>query len=259
MKQVNAIITIAYRDFTKFLRDRTRILATFIFPFVFIGVLGGSLQANLGAEAGYSFLAFTFTGVLGQTLFQSTASGIISLIEDRENDFSQEIFVSPISRYSIVIGKILGESTISIAQALGIILFGLILGVSFNFQQLLNMVPAFILACLLGGGFGMLVLANLSSQRAANQIFPFVIFPQFFLAGVFSPIKDLPPYLWVMSRISPMTYAVDTIRNFYYAGTAEYSKVVLYPLWQDLLILGGMFIVFLVIGTFMFVRNERNR
>jgi hypothetical protein len=37
----------------------------------------------------------------------STAQGVISLIEDRENDFSQEIFVSPISRYAIVFGKIL--------------------------------------------------------------------------------------------------------------------------------------------------------
>lgn len=259
MREYNAIITIAYRDFTKFLRDRTRILATFIFPFIFIGVLGSSLQSNLGTEAGYNFLAFTFTGVLGQTLFQSTASGIISLIEDRENDFSQEIFVSPISRYSIIVGKIIGESSIAFAQALGIILFGLILQIPISLTQIVSLLPAFVVACMLGGAFGMIVLANLSSQRTANQIFPFVIFPQFFLAGVFSPIKDLPTYLWVLSRLSPMTYAVDTIRNFYYAGTPQYAKVVLYPLWLDLSIIGSMFVVFLVIGTWMFVRNERNR
>lgn len=92
--EVNAIFTIAYRDFTKLLRDRSRMLFSLIFPIIFIGVLGGSLQSNLSASAGYNFLSFIFAGVLGQTLFQSTGSGVISLIEDRENDFSQEIFVS---------------------------------------------------------------------------------------------------------------------------------------------------------------------
>src|SRR3990167_5967693 len=104
MQEFNAILTIALRDFTKFLRDRTRIVFSFVFPLIFIGVLGSSLQANIGESLGYNFLFFTVIGVLGQTLFQSTASGIISLVEDRENDFSQEMFVSPISRYSIIIG-----------------------------------------------------------------------------------------------------------------------------------------------------------
>ncbi len=40
------------------------VLKTHIFPLIFIGILGGSLQSNLGASAGYDFLAFVFTGVL---------------------------------------------------------------------------------------------------------------------------------------------------------------------------------------------------
>ena len=66
------------------------------------------MQANIGDSAGYDFLVFTFTGVFAQTLFLSATQGVISLVEDRENDFSQEIFVSPISRYSIILGKIVG-------------------------------------------------------------------------------------------------------------------------------------------------------
>ena len=157
MREVHAIATIAYRDFTKMLRDRGRIVATFIFPIIFIGVLGGSLQSNLASEAGYNFLTFIFAGVLGQTLFQSTASGIISLIEDRENDFSQEIFVSPISRYSIIFGKILGESLVALTQLIGIILFGLIIGVSMTFAQLISLIPFFLIVCLLGGAVGVFV------------------------------------------------------------------------------------------------------
>lgn len=259
MKEINAILTIAHRDFIKFLRDIGRIIATFIFPFIFIGVLGGSLQSNLAVNAGYNFLEFIFAGVLGQVLFQSTASGIISLIEDRENDFSQEIFVSPISRYSIIVGKILGESIVAMTQIIGIVIFGLIIGVPISFVHFIGLIPFFLIVCMLGGAFGIFVIGNLSSQRTANQIFPFVMFPQFFLAGVFSPIKELPLPLFILSRLAPMTYAVDLIRSVYYTGNDAYSKVVLFSTTTNLLIIGIYFILFLVFGTFFFIRNERNK
>lgn len=258
-RETNAILTIAYRDFVKFLRDRSRIVATFIFPFIFIAVLGGSLQSNLGSKLGYDFLLFTFIGVLAQTLFQSTAAGIISLVEDRENDFSQEMFVSPISRYSIILGKILGESLVSIVQVIGIVAMGVLIGVHFDPQSLLALAPFVLVICAFGGAFGVLVLSNLSSQRAANQVFPFLILPQFFLAGIFNPIKELPPYLLILSRIAPLTYAVDFMRGIYYWGKPEYSKVVLFNPALDFAVMAVMFVVFLTIGTFLFVRNEKNR
>jgi ABC-2 type transport system permease protein len=259
MRNINIIATIAFRDYAKFLRDRTRILATFIFPILFVGVLGSSLQANLAEDAGYNFMAFIFTGVIGQVLFQSTASGIISLIEDRKNDFAQELFVSPVSRYVIILGKIVGESTVSLTQGIGVVAFGLIIGIPLTLEQFINMAPAAVISCLLGGAFGILALSNLGSERSANQIFPFIIFPQFFLAGVFSPIKNLPLVLEIMSKISPMRYAVDLVRGVYYAGSPEYSKIVLASVPTNLAIITVMFFAFLIPGTILFVRNERNR
>lgn len=259
MRELNAVLTIAARDFTKLLRDRPRILISLIFPVIFIGALGKGFQSNLGAAAGFDFLTFIFTGVFAQTLFQSTASGIISLVQDRENDFSQEIFVSPISRYTIIIGKIIGETLVSYIQVIGVIIIGLILGVHISPVQLLGLIIAGLVGCMLGGAFGTLVLANLGNQRSANQVFPFLMFPQFFLGGVFTPIKNLPPILWGLSRISPMTYAVDFVRSVFYVGSKEYERVVLYGPVIDLLIISAMFVVMLSIGTFLFVRNERNR
>ncbi len=259
MQEFNVILTIAYRDLLKFLRDRQRIVFSLIFPFIFIAALGGSLNANLEKDVGYNFLTFIFVGILAQSLFQSTASGVISLIEDRENDFSQEIFVSPISRYSIIAGKIFGESMVAMAQIVAIFVIGIIIRVPFNPVKLLLLVPFGLIVCLLGGAFGILILANLSSQRSANQIFPFIMFPQFFLAGVFSPIKNLPFYLLFLSRISPMTYAVDLLRSIYYSGMPEYSKIVIYNYWYDLILIILMIAVFMSIGTYLFIKNERNR
>lgn len=259
MHEVSAISAIAQRDLLKFMRDPPRIFSTLVFPFIFIAALGGSLQAGFGMSVGYDFITFVFTGVFAQTLFQSSALGLVSLIEDRESDFSQEIFVSPISRYSIVFGKIAGESLVSLAQGAAILVFGLILGVRFSGAQLAGLVPVAVAVCLLGGAFGVIILANVGTQRAANQIFPFIFLPQFFLAGVFNPIQGLPPVLDVLSRISPMRYAVDLTRNVYYAETPERSRVVVDPLSLDLAVMGLMFGLFLVVGTWLFVRNERNR
>jgi len=259
MNNINAIITIALRDIVKFLRDKIRLISTFIFPVIFIGVLGGSFNASLGKAAGFNFLTFIFTGVLAQTMFQSSASGIISLIEDRENDFSQEMFVSPISRYAIVLGKILGESGVAFLQAIGIIIFGIILRVPLSFLQIILLIPTCIVGCLLGASFGVLVMSQLKNQRAANQIFPFLLFPQLFLSGVFTPIKVLPTYLLILSRIVPMTYAVDFLRSVFYFGTKEFSRVVLFNPLIDLLIISIYFIIFLMIGTFFFVRNQGNK
>lgn len=259
MREVNAMLTIASRDLLKFLRDRPRQAGTFVLPLVFIAALGGSLQANLGDDVGYNFMTFTFTGVLAQTLFQSAAFGIISLIEDRANDFSQEMFVSPISRYTIVAGKVLGESLVAIAQGIVIIGFGLLLGVPMSWAQVVGLIPVSIVVCLFGGAFGVMILSNISSQQGANQVFPFLMLPQYFLAGIFSPIMVLPLYLEVLSRISPLRYAVDLMRGVYYAGSPEAPQVVLAPVPVNVLIVGALLLVFGAIGTARFVRAERNR
>lgn len=259
MSQANAITAIAYRDLLKLVRDPMRIVTTFIFPFLFIAILGGSMQAALGGVVGFNLLTATFTGVLAQTLFQSTALGVVSLIEDRENDFSQEIFVSPISRYSIIFGKILGETLVALPQGLAILLFGLVVGVPLTVENVLGMLVVAIIICLFGGAFGVILLANLRSQRAANQLFPFVMLPQLFIAGVFAPSVNLPPYLDVLSHVAPLRYAVDLMRGVFYAGTPEYSRVVLDPPLFNLAVMAALFLIFMALGTWLFVRGERNR
>src|SRR5207247_6407662 len=152
-------------------------VADFAFPLIFIGILGTSLQAGFGGNSNINLLDYVFTGVLAQTVWQSSALGVISLLMDREQDFSQEIFVSPISRYSIILGKILGESLVALPQAVAIVALGVILGVPFTPQTLGAMALATLVIAVFGGAFGVFVLSRLDNQRQANQIFPFVMLP----------------------------------------------------------------------------------
>ena len=258
-REVNAIVAIALRDLLKLLRDPARLISTLIFPLIFIGILGNTLQANIGNAAGYNILVFTFTGVLAQTVYQSTTSGVISLIDDRVNDFSQEIFVSPISRYSIIFGKILGETLVTIPQWAAVLVFAFVIGVPLSWAQVGGLGFVGLIAALYGGAFGIVLLSVVSNRRAADQIFPFLLLPQYFTAGIFAPIKVLPPYLEILSLLSPLRYAVDLTRGIFYLGQPEYDNIILMSPLLNLAVIGASFAIFMVVGTFLFVRSEQNR
>ena len=85
------------------------------------------------------------------------------------------------------------------------------------------------------------------------------MFPQFFLAGVFNPIKILPAPLLFASRLAPMTYAVDMVRTVYYSGTSELSHVTLFSKIVDFGVIATLSALFIIIGTYRFVQNEKNR
>ena len=259
MTELSALLAIAHRDFVKLLRDRGRIVADFAFPLLLVALLGPALQAGFGSAGGINLQAFVFTGVLAQTVWQSAALGVISLIADRDEDFSQEIFVSPISRYSIVAGKILGESLVALPQAIAILVVGVLLGLPLSPAMILVFVPVVGVVAVFGAAFGILVLSNIGSQRTANQVFPFIMLPQFFLAGVINPLHDLPWFLDVLSRLSPMRYAVDLVRNAYYGFQPSAVPVEVSNAPANLAVIGAMFVVFVVAGTARFVRAERNR
>jgi len=256
--QINAISAIAYRDITKYIKNPSRVLISLIFPVIFIVVLGGSFKANV--QTPYDFMIFTFVGVLGQTIFQTVAQGIISLVQDREQDLTQEFFVAPIARVSILIGKIIREGFVGFIQGLMILLIGLLIGVTYSFMDILIFIPIIILVTILGGAFGLLIISFADDSQNINRVFPLFIFPQFFLAGVFTPIKDLPLYLLIPSRLVPLTYVVDLFINAFYRNTPEVKEfITIFPIWIDVLIIVVMIIVFMTYGTLAISKKERDR
>lgn len=254
-----AVLAIAQRDLTKLLRDRVRLAVSLAFPVLIVIGLGAALQPTVGRATGLDWVTFTFVGVLAATLFQSAAAGMISIVEDRETDFSRELFVAPVSRLTIVTGKVLGESLVAACQGLGLVLFALLFQVRITPGQLLALLPPAAACCLLGAAFGLATLAALPNQRAGLQVFPFLILPQYFLAGVVIPLNGLPLYLDVLSRLMPMRYAVDLTRSAFYAGTPGYSLAVADGPLVDLAVVAGLFVAFMVAGAAVFDYRERSR
>jgi ABC-2 type transport system permease protein len=69
----------------------------------------------------------------------------------------------------------------------------------------------------------------------------------------------MPWYLEIASRIAPLRYAVDFVRGVFYAGAPDYERVVVQDPAANLAIIVPAFFACIVIGTFFFVRSERNR
>ncbi|MGH3533326.1 MAG: ABC transporter permease [Pseudonocardiaceae bacterium] len=241
------------------MRDRPRLAVNLAFPILLIAGLGSVLQSTVGRVTGLDAVTLAFSGVLAATLFQSTAAGMISIVEDRENDFSRELFVTPVSRLTLVAGKIAGETLVALFQGGCVVMFAVLFGVRMAPGQLAQMLLPCLTCCLLGGAFGLATIAVLPNQRSAMEIFQFLIIPQYVLGGVLVPMHGLPPYLDALAWAMPLRYAVELNRAAFYVGTPGYSQVVTGGPLLDVAVIGGLFVVLLTAGALVFDYRERTR
>ncbi len=257
--ELSGLLIIAQRDVVKLLRDRPRLAVNLAFPVLLVGGLGSILQPTVGRVTGLSAVTLAFTGVLAASLFQSAAAGMISIVEDRENDFSRELFVTPVSRLTLVAGKLAGETLVAFCQGLAITAFAVVFGVRITPGSAAALLGPALAACLLGGAFGLATIATLPNQRSAMEIFQFLIIPQYVLGGVIVPLSRVPFYLDVLARLMPMTYVVNLTRAAFYAGTPAYRAVVPVSPMVDLAVTAVLFAILLTVGVTVFGYRERTR
>jgi ABC-2 type transport system permease protein len=260
-KDLNAVVVIAGREVLRFFKDwKTSLAFSLLFPVLFLGILGGVISQNLVGGLGYNYLQFALLGMIAATISMNTMMSVTSLVEDRENDFTQEIFVAPISRYSIILGKIIGGSVTSILQLFAFVIIAPIMGISIGLSAIGWILVTAPLICISGGTLGVLVASIFSSSpKTADRGVILFAFAQMFLSGAFIPINNSSGVLSVLSHAMPMTYIVDLLRGLVYQGTPVYSQIALYNPLLDLAIVTAISIASFVIGTFLFVRSEKNR
>ena len=258
-RELNAIITILARDITIFFKSPGAIISAFAMPIVMMGMLGGSLGQNMASGLDFEYGPFMMVGMLVNMLFMITIMGMATLVEDHITDFTQEMMISPISRYSIVVGKIFGSSFGAIIGMIGTLIVGLVMGITLEVHQLLMILALSPFICLLAGAIAISIMGFAKDNRTANIAVMLVTMPQMFLSGVIIPISNSSGILYVLSRIMPMTYSIDLLRAVVYSGTPEYENVVLFNPTVSIMVMVTLTIVGLVVGTFFFARSEKNR
>ena len=258
-RELNTVVTIMARDITILFKSPMTIIMSLAMPIIMMGMIGGNLRQNMAGSLGFGFGQFMLVGMLVNMLFMMTSMSLTSLVEERDIDFTQEMLVAPVSRYSIVIGKIFGSMAGAIISLAGTLIVGACMGIVLPWGKLLLILALSPLMCLSGGALAVILIGLINNKRSANLAVTLITMPQMFLSGAIIPINNSHGALWVISRMLPMTYCLDLCRAVIYRGTAEYAKVVLFnPLvnFTAIIILTG---ICLFIGTFFFARNEKNR
>jgi ABC-2 type transport system permease protein len=250
---------IAQRDLTKLRRDRPRLAVNLMFPIVLMVGLGKLLAPTVGRVSGLDTVTLAFTGVLAATMFQSAAAGMISLVEDREQDFARELFVAPVSRLVLMSGKVTGETLVALCQGACIAVAALLFGVAIAPSQFLLIAGPCLACALLGASFGLAALAALPNQRSAMQVFQFLIVPQYVLSGVVVPLHGVSGWLNALGWAMPLRYGVELTRAAFYSGQPGYHEVVSLGPGGDLAVMAALFVVFLAGGGRLWERRERNR
>ena len=211
---LRAVRAIARREVIRFLRAKSRIVASVAMPLIWFCAFGLGLGSAFGMKHGeIGYAEFLAPGIVAMTvLFAATFSGM-SIIVDKEFGILKELLVAPISRVSLVLGKLLGGMATSLIRAiLIVILFCVMLEIEMG---VLEYCGVLVVVCLIAIGFGGLAIAiatKMESMEGFGLIVELIVMPIFFLSGAFFPVDKLPGWLSTVVVLNPLTYGVDGLR-----------------------------------------------
>jgi ABC-2 type transport system permease protein len=256
MTETRGIYTLWLRELKRYLRDRTRIVSSFFQPLLWLVIFGSGIRLSGATIGGYSgsYQHYIFPGIIGQTLLFTSMFMGISVIWDREFGFLKEILVAPISRVSIFLGKMLGDSTDAVIQGIIVSLLGVLLGIRLSVVMFFEALPIMVLITFGLVSIGLTIASFIENLESFGVIQSFINLPLFFLSGALFPIRGnyVPNWIQVVSNFNPLTYGVDALRTII-LGQAWHA---LYPLYYNLIVICCFDIAMIIIGTLAFSRRK---
>jgi ABC-2 type transport system permease protein len=217
-RELQAVRMVWYREVLSFWRNRTRMIVTFVQPFLFFFVLGTGLSSlTEGATGGLNFRTFVFPGVIAMSAMMPSFFAAGSIVYDREYGFLREMLVAPVRRGSIVLGKCLGGATVASLQVMVVIALAGFADVPYDPLLLLELLGVVLLLSFALVSGGVMAAAQITQFQSFMAVVQLVMFPLMFLSGTLFPLHGLPAWLSVLTRLDPITYAVDPLRRAVFA------------------------------------------
>jgi ABC-2 type transport system permease protein len=211
-----AIYVVLLRELKRYWRAKARVISSVAQSIFFLVIFGLGLGGFIGGFSGVNYLSYMAPGVIGMgLLFGSVYSGV-SVIFDRQFGFMKEMMVAPVSRTSIILGKILGGATTATLQGIILMVIAAFMGAfSPSFALIAGAFAAIGAMLLLSSGFvglGVAIGSTLNDFHAFQLLSTFVMWPMFMLSGVFFPIDVSPMPLQIVMLCDPMFYGVELLR-----------------------------------------------
>ncbi|MBL7050202.1 MAG: ABC transporter permease [Nitrospira sp.] len=251
MAEINAVYVLIARDLKKFVREKSRLLSTLARPVIWLFLVGGGMSRLVSDSMGMPYIQFIFPGILGMTILFGSIFSSISIIWDKEFGLMKEILVAPVSRFSIVIGKALSGSLISLLQATMILLISPIIGIDLGLQQIIYALAVSFLLAFCISSLGIIIATFFESFESFSAIMNFIVMPMFFLSGAMYPVQKLPDILKGVSKVNPLTYGVDALKH----ALLQDSRFTDFSIAMDIGVLIAASIIFVSIAGYLFTKR----
>jgi len=238
------------RQLKRYWRSKSRMLGSLAQPLLFFVALGFGLGPIFAKAGGGNYLEFLGPGIIAMSILFTAMFAGIEVIWDRQFGFLKETLVAPVSRFKIMLGRTLGGATTATLQGIVILILTFIIG--FRISNPLMLIPALVfmfLTAMLFTALGTAIASKMEDMQAFPLIINFLIMPIFFLSGALFPLNNLPTALTTITRINPLSYCVDGLRGTL-TGTFNFG------LGLDLLVVVGLSLIVLAIGSYVFSKIE---
>jgi len=252
-----AIYVLWLREMKGMWRAKSRVVGALGMPVFFLAFLGlGFGHASIpGIPEDMDYIEFLAPGIIGMTMLFSSMFAGISVLWDKEFGFLKEVMVAPVSRLSIVLGRIAGGSTVSVMQGILILALSTLLG--FKITRVIPVILALMFMCLISFtfiGLGLIFASRMRDMQGFSLIVNFVMFPIFLLSGALFPVEALPSWLTPVCYANPLTYGVDGLRGALLgAGASEFSILL------DFFVASAFSIGMVCVGSYLFESTEVER
>jgi len=253
---------VAYREILRFIQERSRLFSSFAMPLIFLVVFGAGFGQLIGSMTpGVNYIQFMYPGILAMTVLMGSIMSGVSIVWDREFGFLKEILVSPLGRSGIILGKAAGAAVVAVLQAIIMLILAPILGVSIDILMVLELVLVVIVVSISLAGMGLLLASRMKSQQGFQLTMQVLIMPLIFLAGVFYPVNNVPAWMEVISKINPLAYGVDAIRQIFLGSDAASAiGVTIFghtmTVLEDVLVVAAFGIVLLSLAVWSFSKQD---
>jgi ABC-2 type transport system permease protein len=178
---------------------------------------------------------------------------------DREFGFLKEVMVAPLSRISVVVGKVFGGSTVAVLQGSLVLALSPVLGMRLSFVQVVSLFGIMLLLAAMVTSLGILLAARQRSMEGFQMIMNFLMMPMFFLSGALFPIRGVPLWMEILATVDPITYGVDPMRAVALRNAAPPQAMELlinHPVPFNLLVMVAVMVIFVVPAALLFSKRD---
>src|SRR2546429_1929332 len=211
--------TLWWREIVRFYRQRTRVIGVIASPLVFWLVIGSGFGTSFrsGDSAGQQhYLDYFYPGALIMIVLFTSIFTMMLVIEDRREGFLLSVLVAPVPRSAVVLGKVMGGTTLSAIQGMIFLIFAPLVGVHLSLGYVLLVIVTIFLVSFALTALGFAIAWPMDSTQAFHAIINLFLIPLWLLSGAMFPISGASLWLRVLMRINPLTYGVEALRQLLY-------------------------------------------